>query len=259
MPSSLLFDLVAMRPSVCRARRVGRSRPGRSSPTIGGCSTADPGGGRPSSTRSIRGRSGTRRRRHRRSAGHHRAPRLPRRRSASTRSGSRRSSPRRWPTSATTWPTTATSTRSSAPSPTSTDSSPRPTGAACGSCSTSCRTTPRTSTRGSSSRARRATNPKRDWYIWRDPAPDGGPPNNWMSVFGGPAWEWTRRPASTTCTCSSPKQPDLNWRNPDGAGRHARRAALLARPRRRRLPHRRAAGMLIKDPELRDNPPNPTA
>jgi alpha-glucosidase len=31
-------------------------------------------------------------------------------------------------------------------------------------------------------------NPKRDWYIWRDPAPDGGPPNNWQSFFGGDAW-----------------------------------------------------------------------
>src|SRR5690606_15596420 len=33
-------------------------------------------------------------------------------------------------------------------------------------------------------------NPKRDWYIWRDPAPDGGPPNNWLSNFGGSAWEF---------------------------------------------------------------------
>jgi len=32
--------------------------------------------------------------------------------------------------------------------------------------------------------------PKRDWYIWRDAAPDGGPPNNWISDFGGPSWEW---------------------------------------------------------------------
>ena len=32
--------------------------------------------------------------------------------------------------------------------------------------------------------------PRRDWYLWRDPAPHGGPPNNWLSVFGGPAWEW---------------------------------------------------------------------
>src|SRR5689334_10605335 len=33
-------------------------------------------------------------------------------------------------------------------------------------------------------------NPKRDWYIWRDPAPGGEPPNNWLSVFGGSAWQW---------------------------------------------------------------------
>jgi alpha-glucosidase len=39
------------------------------------------------------------------------------------------------------------------------------------------------------SRASRG-NAKRDWYIWRDPAPDGGPPNNWISNFGGSAWEW---------------------------------------------------------------------
>jgi alpha-glucosidase len=34
------------------------------------------------------------------------------------------------------------------------------------------------------------TNEKRDWYIWRDPAPDGGPPNNWTSIFGGSAWQF---------------------------------------------------------------------
>src|SRR5690348_14408148 len=39
------------------------------------------------------------------------------------------------------------------------------------------------------SRAAR-TSAKRDWYLWRDPAPDGGPPNNWLSQFGGSAWEW---------------------------------------------------------------------
>ena len=33
-------------------------------------------------------------------------------------------------------------------------------------------------------------NPKRDWYLWRDPAPDGGPPNNWHSMFGGSAWKY---------------------------------------------------------------------
>src|SRR5205085_10730023 len=39
------------------------------------------------------------------------------------------------------------------------------------------------------SRASRS-NPKRDWYFWRDPLPDGSPPNNWLSAFGGSAWEW---------------------------------------------------------------------
>ena len=39
------------------------------------------------------------------------------------------------------------------------------------------------------SRASR-NNPKRDWFLWRDPAPGGGPPNNWISDFGGPAWTW---------------------------------------------------------------------
>ena len=42
----------------------------------------------------------------------------------------------------------------------------------------------------------------RDFYIWRDPGPGGGPPNNWVSRFGGPAWAWDERPASTTCTYS---------------------------------------------------------
>ncbi|MFM9709763.1 alpha-amylase family glycosyl hydrolase, partial [Streptomyces galilaeus] len=36
-------------------------------------------------------------------------------------------------------------------------------------------------------------NPKRDWYLWHDPAPGGGPPNNWLSNFGGGAWEFDER------------------------------------------------------------------
>ncbi|THF88844.1 DUF3459 domain-containing protein [Deinococcus sp. KSM4-11] len=56
---------------------------------------------------------------------------------------------------------------------------------------------------------------KREWYVWRDPAPDGGPPNNWVSFFGGPAW--TLDPASGQYYLHQflPTQPDLNWRNPD--------------------------------------------
>ena len=59
------------------------------------------------------------------------------------------------------------------------------------------------------------TNPKRDWYIWRDPAPDGGPPNNWISDFGGPAWEWDEATGQYYYHAMLREQPDLNWRNPE--------------------------------------------
>ena len=48
---------------------------------------------------------------------------------------------------------------------------------------------------------------RRDFYVWADPAPDGGPPNNWLSNFGGPAWTLDDAPASTTCTTSCPRSP----------------------------------------------------
>lgn len=55
----------------------------------------------------------------------------------------------------------------------------------------------------------------REWYIWRNPGPDGGPPNNWLSVFGGSGWELDEASGQyyyhTFLSC----QPDLNWRNPD--------------------------------------------
>ncbi len=57
--------------------------------------------------------------------------------------------------------------------------------------------------------------PYRDYYLWRDPAPDGGPPNNWVSHFGGPAW--TLDPGGSGqyyCHLFLPEQPDLNWANP---------------------------------------------
>lgn len=59
------------------------------------------------------------------------------------------------------------------------------------------------------------TGPYRDYYLWRDPAPDGGPPNNWVSHFGGPAW--TLDPGGSGqyyCHLFLPEQPDLNWSNP---------------------------------------------
>ena len=56
--------------------------------------------------------------------------------------------------------------------------------------------------------------PKRDWYLWRDPAPGGGPPNNWRSRFGGGAWEWDAATGQYYLHSFLKEQPDLNWRNP---------------------------------------------
>ncbi len=57
--------------------------------------------------------------------------------------------------------------------------------------------------------------PKRDWYIWRDAKPDGSPPNNWISDFGGSAWEWDADTGQYYYHAFLKEQPDLNWRNAD--------------------------------------------
>jgi alpha-glucosidase len=57
-------------------------------------------------------------------------------------------------------------------------------------------------------------NPRRDWYIWRDAKPDGSPPNNWNSTFGGSAWEWDEASGQYFYHFFFKQQPDLNWRNP---------------------------------------------
>jgi alpha-glucosidase len=57
-------------------------------------------------------------------------------------------------------------------------------------------------------------NQKRNWYIWRDPAADGGPPNNWISDFGGSAWEWDKVTGQYYYHAFLNEQPDLNWRHP---------------------------------------------
>jgi len=59
------------------------------------------------------------------------------------------------------------------------------------------------------------SSPKRDWYIWRDAAPGGGPPNNWVSDFGGSSWEWDAATGQYYLHAFLKEQPDLNWRNPD--------------------------------------------
>ena len=57
-------------------------------------------------------------------------------------------------------------------------------------------------------------NARRDWYIWADPAGDGGPPNNWLSFFGGSAWAFDERTGRYYLHLFAREQPDLNYRNP---------------------------------------------
>jgi alpha-glucosidase len=98
-------------------------------------------------------------------------------------------------------------------------------------------------------------NPKRDWYIWHDPAPNGGPPNNWLSLFGGSAWEWDAATGQYYYHAFHKKQPDLNWRNPEV------QAAMLDVLRfwlDRGVDGFRVDVIwhMIKDDQFRDNPPN---
>jgi alpha-glucosidase len=57
-------------------------------------------------------------------------------------------------------------------------------------------------------------NPKRDWYVWRDGKAKNRPPNNWISTFGGSAWQWDTKTNQYYYHFFYPQQPDLNWRNP---------------------------------------------
>jgi alpha-glucosidase len=61
------------------------------------------------------------------------------------------------------------------------------------------------------------SSPKRDWYLWRDASPQGGPPNPWRSAFTrfGSAWTWDAGTGQYYLHSFSPQQPDLNWANPD--------------------------------------------
>jgi alpha-glucosidase len=97
---------------------------------------------------------------------------------------------------------------------------------------------------------------RRDWYIWRDPAPGGGPPNNWLSEFGGVAWEYDPGTGQYYYHAFLADQPDLNWRNPEV------RCAMHDVMRfwlKRGVDGFRVDVIwhLIKDAEFRDNPPNP--
>lgn len=99
-------------------------------------------------------------------------------------------------------------------------------------------------------------NPKRDWFIWRDPSPDGEPPNNWLSEFGGSAWEFDANTNQYYYHTFLAAQPDLNWRNP--AVRNAIHDVMRFWLRRGVDGFRvDAVWYLIKDDQFRDNPINP--
>ena len=105
------------------------------------------------------------------------------------------------------------------------------------------------------SRASRG-NQKRDWYLWRDPAADGGPPNNWISDFGGSAWEWDEVTRQYYYHAFLKEQPDLNWRHP------AVRAAMYDVMRfwfDRGVDGFRIDVLwhMLKAADFPDNPPNP--
>jgi alpha-glucosidase len=98
--------------------------------------------------------------------------------------------------------------------------------------------------------------PKRDWYIWRDPRPDGGPPTNWLSEFGGPAWSWDQSTQQFYYHAFLADQPDLNWRNPEvqEAMFNVMRFWLARGADGFRVD---AIHMLFESEQLIDNPPNP--
>ncbi len=100
------------------------------------------------------------------------------------------------------------------------------------------------------------TNPRADWYVWADPRPDGGPPNNWLSIFGGIAWKWEPRRAQYYLHNFLSSQPDLNFHNPQ-----VRRSVLdnLKFWLDRGVDGVRldAINFCFHDQQLRNNPPKP--
>ncbi|MDO8300655.1 alpha-amylase family glycosyl hydrolase, partial [Lacisediminimonas sp.] len=97
-------------------------------------------------------------------------------------------------------------------------------------------------------------NPKADWYVWADPKPDGTPPNNWQSVFGGTAWQWDARRRQYYLHNFLSSQPDLNFHHP------ALRSQVLDDIRfwcRHGVDGFRfdACNFHFHDRQLRDNPP----
>src|SRR5215207_7468460 len=99
--------------------------------------------------------------------------------------------------------------------------------------------------------------PRRDWYVWRDPRPGGGPPTNWLRYVGDSAWCWDERTGQYYYRVFLDSQPDLNWRNSQvqEAMFDTLRFWLARGIDGFRID---ALVALVEDAELRDNPPNPS-
>jgi alpha-glucosidase len=97
---------------------------------------------------------------------------------------------------------------------------------------------------------------KRAWYLWQNPGPHGQPPNNWQSTFGGSMWQWHQETEQFYLRTYLPEQPDLNWQHPEvrQAIFNAMRFWLARGVDGFRID---AMTHLIKDAQLRDDPPNP--
>ncbi|RRS07797.1 alpha-glucosidase [Pseudoalteromonas sp. J010] len=101
-------------------------------------------------------------------------------------------------------------------------------------------------------------NDKADWYVWADAKPDGSPPNNWLSIFGGVAWQWEPRRCQYYLHNFLTEQPDLNFHNPDV------RKAILDNVEfwlKKGVDGFRldAINFCFHDQQLRDNPAKPVA
>ena len=101
-------------------------------------------------------------------------------------------------------------------------------------------------------------NAKADWYVWANPRADGGPPNNWLSAFGGPAWRWEPARRQYYLHHFLPTQPKLDLTNEHVLEAHFRNAAFWLN---RGVDGFRfdAVDFMLHDEALRDNPPNPAA
>jgi len=99
-------------------------------------------------------------------------------------------------------------------------------------------------------------NPKADWYVWADPKPDGSPPNNWLSIFGGSAWKWEARRHQYFLHNFLDSQADLNFHNPEVRKQMLEETEFWLQLGADGL-RLDVVNFYFHDQQLRDNPPLP--